>query len=405
MNRIDKLNDIQNQAVEALLSVDHGTCEAATGIGKTFIFFKYLYKRRKNKEINKRSKIWFLAETNTRLRTLEEESIKFKEIYNLNPLEDFDIDFFCYQALPKGKVDIMCCDEVHNALSEIYKDVFKNDRRFTVCLSATIPRNLKVYRDDEIRTLTKGELLEQVAPVVFQYSLDQGVADGVLSYFQTTIVNHKLNDEDKIIPSKIKGKEILQTEKAYYGYRSRVMATPSYHKFYKAKCGREMARLLWHLPSKVNTVKNLLKILNGKTIIFGVELDILRKITPNVVEGSDDKFNNGIIDKFNSGKINVIASAKKLKQGITLEGVTNCILVSYYSQSWHTIQQLGRIVRFKEGKIANLYIIKTYGTLEDKWLKEMSVMKDDKGKKVGNINLNIVNQMFNFDNDEYNIQS
>ncbi len=401
LDRVEKVNLIQAAAVDALLAVNHGTVVAATGIGKTFIFFKYLYKRRARKEIDSESEIWFMAETDIREKTLQDEANLFEQYYKgFNPLKDFNIVFKCYQSLPVGNPVILACDEVHNSLSEKYQQVYDNNRTYTVCFSATIPRNLKIYRDDPESTLTKGELIDKVAPIVFVYNLDSAIADGVLAPFQTTVVLHTLNSIDKDIEAVVKGKIVKQTESTYYNYRKSVMINYNMNPFYKKKCGMEMSRLLWRLPSKVDIIKKLIKTLDGKTIIFGVELELLEQITPNIVKGGkglQEKVNLQLVDYFNSGKIKVIGSAKKLKQGITLEGVTNCILVSYYSESWHTIQQLGRVVRFKPDKLANLYIIKTLETLEDKWFNDMQVVKDEAGNKISNINLNIVKTMFGTD--------
>jgi len=394
LSRVDKVNLIQAAAVDALLSVNHGTVVAATGIGKTFIFFKYLYKRWKRGEIDKKSLIWFMAETDIREKTLRDESDEFERYYpGFHPMRDFNIVFKCYQSLPVGNPVVLACDEVHNSLSEKFQQVYNNDRTYTVAFSATIPRNLRIYRDD-VNSITKGELLAKVAPIVFIYNADSAIEDGVLAPFQTTIINHVLDAQTNNIPSTIKGNPVIQTEHVYYRYRKSIVDNPSSYPYYKKKCGLEMAKLLWRLPSKVDIIKKLIRSLEGSTIIFGVELDLLEQITPNVVKGGgklQESVNLQLIDFFNSGKIKVIGSAKKLKQGITLEGVTNCILVSYYSESWHTIQQLGRVIRFKPGKLANLYIIKTVGTLEEKWYDQMQAVKDENGTKISNINLNVCN--------------
>jgi superfamily II DNA or RNA helicase len=155
--------------------------------------------------------------------------------------------------------------------------------------------------------------------------------------------------------------------------------------------GRQMAKLLWQCRSKAETVKNLLPTLQGKTIIFGVELDLLMEITDNVVSGrNSEELNSKLIEDFNKGDIQVIASSKKLKQGITLDGVTNCILVSYYGTSTDFIQKLGRIVRFVPDKIANLYILVTEGTFEESWVTKMTVVRDANGRVLYDVELNVM---------------
>lgn len=397
LERIQKLNLIQDEAVKAAIFMDKKTVCAATGIGKTFIAFKYLYRRLSRGDIKSDDPIWFLAETNTRQLTLDEEVKKFKEIYGKNIYHDFNITFMCYQSQPKGKPKLMICDEIHESLTPKYSQIYHNGCKYILGLSATIPQNLKVYRDDEENELTKGSLLARVAPIVFNYPLSSAVDDGILAPYRTTLIHHTLDAGKKIIPSKAKGKEFLTTESQYYSYRKGVLINRFMNQFYKGACAKQMCRLLWNLPSKVQPVKELLSTLEGKTIVFGTQLNLLEKITDNVVKGgnkSQENKNKKLIDDFNSGKIDVIASAKKLKQGITLEGVVNCILVSYYKESWHMIQQLGRIVRFVPGKQGNLYVFRTFGTYEEKWYENMNVIKNDKDKKIGTINLNVVEELF-----------
>lgn len=397
-SRIEKLNHIQYEAVLSLKESDWiGTVCMATGLGKTFVAFKYLYELKNRGLINKDDEIWFLAETTTRERTFIEESEKFSKVYateshNFLPFNDFNIHFYCYQSQPEGNPKVIIADEVHESLTPIYKKVYDNNYTYLLALSATIPQNLQVYRDDEDNNLTKGELLELIAPIKFYYPLNSAVNDGILSPYKTTVIKHELDSLKNNITEKTKDKTWLTTERKYYSYRRSVVMNPFKNKFYKGKLAKEMCRLLWNLESKAEVVKKLLPTLEGKTIIFGVELKLLDLITDNVVKGGNKKqeiVNNQLITDFNNGDINVIAAAKKLKQGITLEGVTNCIIVSYYKESWHMIQQLGRIVRFVPEKLANLYIIKTNDTYEDKWFDKINKICDSKNKVIEEIDLNI----------------
>ena len=392
-SRIEKLNYIQDMAIhEASLNNWIGTFCVATGVGKTFMSFKYLMALEAHGKLTTADTVWFLAETTTRHATLIEEADKFESIYKVNPLDRFNIEFHCYQGKPDGKPLVIIADEVHMALTPKYQECFKQGHKFILGLSATIPKNLQVYRDDEDNDLTKGQLLDTIAPIIFDYPLSQAITDGILSPYRTTVIKHSLDYKDKYIPSGTKKKPFMATERRAYDYNNSIVKSFWAQPPYKGLCAKRMCRMLWNLKSKADVIKKLLPTLEGKTIIFGVELALLEKITPNVVRGGSkkqEKINEKLIDDFNSGKINVIASSKKLKQGITLEGVTNCIIVSYYKQSWSMIQQLGRIVRFVEGKLANLYIVRTDGTYEESWFENMNKLHDEKGKIIDEIDLNV----------------
>ncbi len=60
-----------------------------------------------------------------------------------------------------------------------------------------------------------------------------------------------------------------------------------------------------------------------------------------------------------------------LQRGITLEGVENIVILSYYSKEHLFDQMLGRVIRFVENKTAKCYIYKCPNTLQEKWFNTM----------------------------------
>jgi superfamily II DNA or RNA helicase len=316
----------------------------------------------------------------------------------------FDWRFYCYQSLPIEERQLDIYDEIHDALTPKYMQNIKLGAKYKIGLSATIPKNYNIFRADldyksvnkvhsskselesgDISFINKGQLLDKLCPIVYVYTLEQGITEGLLSPFKTYIIEHTLDTLDKsILIWKSKGE--FGSESDYYHKRARLKQNYNLPFFMKQRLGKEMTLLLYELPSKTKLVKNLLETISGKTIIFGTRLEQLKLITDNVVEGKNF---NELVAKFNEGSIKTIASSKKLKQGITLEGIENCIIVSYFSTFSDIIQQLGRIVRFVEGKVAKLYIIVTLNTFEEKWFGEMQNMYDEKGKLEGTVDLKI----------------
>lgn len=385
--RQERLEDVQKKAYLAWINSGYrGTINVATGVGKTFIAFKCLYKALKQNKVSGRPKVIFYAETDTRKITLEEEIRKFKEIYNLEVDKDFEISFVCYQAAKKLSADIKILDEIH-FIGEKLAVQFENETALIIGLTATTSESTIV---NEQTGLTKEDIINGIAPVCFRYTLEQGIDEGILSPFITEMVFHTLDNTHRYLKPNKKSK-VLLTEQAYYNSKNTVKNLPSTNEFMRRLLGRQMAKLLWECKSKAETVKSLLNTLEGKTIIFGVELDLLYEITDNVVSGRQtEEENTNLIEAFNEGKIDLIASSKKLKQGITLEGVTNCILVSYYGTSTDFIQKLGRIVRFVPGKLATLYILITKGTFEETWVEKMTVVRNSQGRILYNVELNVI---------------
>ena len=402
--RLDKLNWIQNECVNAAVAAGKATICVATGVGKTITSFKILYKLIELGLLQKHDEIWYLAETNTRENTLQEESKKFNDIYGEHPMEDLNIKFMCYQAKPVGNPVVIIGDEIHMSLSPEYSKVYNNPHRFCFGLSATIPYSLPVDSNDESdKPFTKGELLDTIAPVCVNYPLDQAIEDGILSPFETVVIDHLLNSDTKNLYEGSSKKNWMTTEQAYYDYRMRIMRNPGYNNFAKVNKIREASKLLWNLPSKRDPALGLMSKLKGQTIIFSNELNILQMLLPDsqIVAGGKGPLVNGkrktkskaendaIVEAFNKGEIQFIGSAKKLKQGITLKGVENCIAMSYYKEFYHVLQSLGRIVRFVPGKKASLYIFRTLRTFEEKWFTQINIQKDSNGKIIKEYDMNI----------------
>jgi type I site-specific restriction endonuclease len=109
-NRIDKINYMQNCAIESIKKAgDKATVCAATGTGKTFISLKWLYSLKERNKVKRQDEVWFLAETKVREKTLHEEVEKFNSLYGVNVFKDFNIIFYCYQAIPTGKPTVYYC--------------------------------------------------------------------------------------------------------------------------------------------------------------------------------------------------------------------------------------------------------------------------------------------------------
>ncbi|MCV6900755.1 helicase-related protein, partial [Escherichia coli] len=78
----------------------------------------------------------------------------------------------------------------------------------------------------------------------------------------------------------------------------------------------------------------LISKLEGKTIVFATSIDLLEVVLKeNIVSNRNTaSVNKTIIDNFNKGIIKNIGSFKMLQRGITLEGVENIVILSYYSK-------------------------------------------------------------------------
>lgn len=367
--------EVQQKALNSWLNVNKkGTLEIVTGLGKTFIALHALNTMPKNdKKIH-----LFLAETTSRKKDLFDDIKKYNKIFKTNILRDYNLKFYCYQSAYKWKdkkFGLVIGDELHDALSPSYSQFFFNNNYDAIIgLSATINKATKYLINNKV--LTKGELLDKIAPICFTYTLDESSEAGTSRKLDIYVIQHKLDIKDKTIKAGNAKKVFYQTEEASYKYWDARHKKSWYIEDIDKKnlqiriTSTKRSNILYNLESKIKPVKELLNNIKGKTILFGNSLSALEKVTPNVVSSnnSEDK-NKQLREDFDNNKIQIIGSFKKLKQGSNLKDLDNVIIMSYYSTEKDLIQRLGRL-RNKD-KIGNVFIFVTMGTQEEVWFSKM----------------------------------
>ena len=410
-------DDIQNEAVDAWEAAGYvGTLNLGVGAGKTFCFFKALYRLQDAGLLTNDDLVVFKAERSNRWEnTVIPEADKFESIFGMNPVKDFKIEFYTYQANVKTYAKFTAYDEIHDlwTASRFLQGI--DPFNYKLGLTGTPNENSYVFPDKAVPGLhmtqeqldkldvntqaTKGDMFKMFCPIVYTKTEEELIDLEVLSPFETVIIYHKLDNVAKnyniTAAWKVTEQEYWEKRKSYanklfaQGYS---VDDPRTRKglIYQASqiIKVQMPKFLYKLKSKVNVVKLLLNLIDTPTILFSVEKELLWELTENVVDDKKDAVR--LVSQFNNGEINVIATSKALQQGVTLKGLQNIILVTFQSSSGQLIQTIGRVIRRVEGKVGRVYIIVAKDTYEEKWLTEMQKVKDSKGRKTRKVNLNVV---------------
>jgi len=293
-------------------------------------------------------------------------------------LNHIDLEFACYQSAYRwyGRHwDLVVCDEIHSSISEEYiKFYYNNTYERLLGLSATLRSKKKyIIGTDEY---TKMQLLNEIAPVCYVYDIGDAQRDKSSRALNIHVIYHNLDNSTRNILGGTAKKPFYTTEALQYNYiNDKCVESQLAGKF---KLGRmfiaKRANMLYSLPSKIILVKELLKMVKGKTILFGNHIDSLELITPNIVRSNRpkeskrlrDEMNTKIREDFDNDKIDLIGSFNMLVQGANQKGTDNVIQMSYYSEFGRQVQIWGRL-RKNEGKVGNVYIIVTKNTQEEFW--------------------------------------
>lgn len=128
----------------------------------------------------------------------------------------------CYASLPKevrNRYQLVALDEAHRVTirnAEAFQgDVFgrffaDNVADEVMALTATVP--------DPLRDFTKADILNQIAPVCFTYTREQGITDGIIPAAEIKVIHIPLDKVTKYIPAGGKKTPFLQTENGAYDY-------------------------------------------------------------------------------------------------------------------------------------------------------------------------------------------
>lgn len=392
-------NKKQDQAVESLSEHDYsGIIHACVGFGKFFVAFKALKRMVEEKLLDESSTILFLAETNARENDLIRENNLFDNLYAFNPMSYFKtFDFKCYQAIQKDYYDIIIADEIHDGATKVYYLGMYKKSKYLIGLTGTPAYNTVIEKTENgLPKLIKRQLYDKLKlKEVFTYTLDESVKDGLTNPFEIKIIYHNLSTDKLKYPVKAGNKEsgyFNKNEANHYAWlckqakgkwklfnmykRKNKADTKQINRFKNSAitASGRASNFLYNLQSKEEIVNKLIREhskKNDKIIVFGKRLDALDDI--NELKGKVCRANNTdeLIKKFNNGELNRIASSVKLKQGITLNDVSICILHSYDRSTKDLIQKLGRILRYEENKLPILYIICTKDSSEESILKKL----------------------------------
>ena len=210
-------DDIQNEAVDAWEDAGYvGTLNLGVGAGKTFCFFKSLYRLQDAGLLTKDDLVVFKAERSNRWEnTVLPEADKFESIFGKNPVRDFKIEFYTYQALvDTSHAKVTCMDEIHSSLSNIYRiNLDWAQSGYILGLTGTPDEQMYVFPDqavpklymsaDQIASktitpqLTKGALYQMFCPIVYTKTEEELIDLEVLSPFETVIIWHTLDKTKK----------------------------------------------------------------------------------------------------------------------------------------------------------------------------------------------------------------
>lgn len=297
------------------------------------------------------------------------------------------IDFMCINTAYKqeGTYDLVIVDEAHRALSPKYRRVFSSIKSDNwLCLTATLPHLLEY----EI-------LLAKYAPVVYQKTVLEGIESKALSQYRLVNVACGWDADSKRkygVFDRLFNEAAIQLTSI-----NRYLPNPYASAFDMAKYCRssadpviaKYAKQFWmamqNRKSAVYSNKEKTKVAaeivskypDKKWILFYKtisEAEYAASLLGGRVYHSKLKKaeREAILAEFKSGAFKTLVAVDALNEGFNVPDVDAAICVSGVSVELVAIQQLGRVIRFKEGKEALFINLYTKDSVEHRWTEAKS---------------------------------
>lgn len=270
---------------------------------------------------------------------------------------------------------LLVVDECHRANATEASKIFQSKPRYTLGLSATpesdqgddsIPPD-QVYADSDV-----GKAL---GPIIFEFSLRQSLAAGLLTPFEVWHIGLSLNPEEHSIYARL-SREISELRRDLQAAFRRSRSSQSFLPWCQTQATRgggdaarfigmanERKRLVYRAESRADlTIRILLSAMHEgqrKAIVFHEAIEEIDKLflsalqhgIPAVLEHSKlpQGIRTGNIDAFRRGIARTIISAKSLVEGFNVPSADLGIIAASSGSVRQRIQSLGRMLRRKEG--------------------------------------------------------
>ena len=330
----------------------------------------------------------------------EFEEWGYSDIYENNVVER--VCYISLSTIIDKEFDLVIADEIHH-LTETSITFFESNRFKSILgLTATPPV-------DKV----KKAILNTVAPISFEYKVEDGIKDKVVAPYELHIVYTKLEDRLKTVTGGTKAKPFKQTELSAYAYWDQAFKDRSdeYNTF--------VSENLWHLgwsnlveyrneakmeQNKVEIAKHLKReaALNGRKMMAMSKRTQLIQNSYNktriakrlVDEFCEDKFrylffagsikqsdlilpnntynsksNSDAYERFMNLEDNKLIAVKGLNEGTNIADLDFGIIIQLNSKELDVIQRIGRVIRMRPNHVGKIIILCVEGTRDYDWLK------------------------------------
>lgn len=349
----------------------------ATGVGKTRTALKAI-KAFMTKNQNK--KITVIVPTDyLKLQWLDE--LSKNGLFN-----DVSVEVINSAIKYDSKIDLVILDECHRYASDTFYKIFEQrSPKLVLGLSATFNR-----------LDGRHELLNKFCPVCDYIGIKEAINNKWLSPYKEYKVLIDVPDISEYLELNRQFIESFSMFQFDFNLAMKCLTNVIYRRAYAKKIGLSAKEIdaitfTWNRalkgrksfvmnhPLKLEITRKILDARpNSKAITFSATIKQAEQIKRGFVvhSGKTKKKNRVTIEEFSNLTIGVINTAKSLDEGADIKGLNLAIILSNTSSQTQKTQRIGRVIRYQEGKEAEIFTLVIRGTNEESWYNTSTAGKN-----------------------------
>lgn len=362
-------SEIQEEALKKWNSNNcKGTLCLCTGAGKTRIG---ILAAMQFHMFNEHSRILIVTPT-TNLRDKEWHDEFIKWVGYVPHTVQIECIHTAYKFIGR-KYDLIIIDEIHMSFGEKFKQIYEMDYDKILGLTATPP----IHREDGMKILNK------VAPIIYELTLERAVTLGIVSPFKLYNLeisftasergkyakyNSLFNDAKYQLNDYIKSSKLKMSA---FDLANIALKDDNHIMNKSAKQFWQFMQLRkWACYNASKKLTTCVEIINRnpdkKWIIFCKSKKFAEELSAKLGDksvyyhsGQTKEQKKLSLESFNNDKANILCSVEALKQGFNIPKIDAAICAAGDSVSLSLVQKIGRSIRFVKGKqsiFINLYV-------------------------------------------------
>ena len=275
------------------------------------------------------------------------------------------------------KIDFLILDECHRIPSDTFYEVFnKRNPESVLGLSATFNRLDGRHR-----------LLDEFCPVCDVITVQEAIKNKWLSPYKEYKVLIEPGDIDIYREANREFIDAFSVFNFDFQLAMNCMTNIVQRRVYGKKLGMSVSDMdavtftwgralrarkdyVMNHPKKIELARKIIEARPfNKIITFSSTIKQAEKIGYGYVvhSGKTKKKNRMTMEEFSLLPIGVINTAKSLDEGADIKGLNTAIILSNTSSATQKTQRIGRIIRYEEGKEAEIFTLVIKDTNEEGW--------------------------------------